>query len=857
MSGTAEVAAVPVEWAVLSKHPERFGGYEVLAASGDRARAEQLIQAAHTGAPGERRQEPDVAGPWTTFLGDGASRPSLGVVERTQTAVPDVTGRPISVARLLTVPWPAPDGPRVGFLGLQRIAGEFSWPTVDGPPGGVADGQALTAAVQPPDVEVLARTIDEIGFRWVLAAAVALLDGDQVVITAGERALRPKDRVRVLDAVCALLPYGCRAWLSAATWADNRRDHQVRLSVAAACRGAQKVIPLSGPEPDVALRTPAAASYRAEMMAVKNAGFATTLIVEHLLKWSEPLPFEQNAAAVGHLQEMRLGDTVDEEVRAGRGDPLRVERVLAGRGWSVLPQATRSQFAHFLASTARIPGPPARVAQEVLTRHWDASVADELAGLVAAELTTERSAARSVDYFAAAAAVGDVARDQLVAAVLVAVSPPPRRAVSPQVAVRTVSLLVRTQSLALDNTAAWQVLAESPELGAGLLQGVLAAKGENRLGRVLEALSPFARNRGAEWVGAAGELFHDARVRLPAGDWPAPVWRVWLAIAVARDQGAAFLSSGWRFVLGEAFGADEDGRFPEVERMAAVVHGVPMDGIPPPVLATADVLSLAIGGPMTHLARPIDPAYLDALGAVWAEVSPTGRAQLAPRLVGAVLGRRLTPSSFADLRAVVDQLGAELAPPAVEEVGRRLISQADLLVQLALDRSWAEDLLRHAPKHGWLRTWFDVHDLARQPGVDPIVLGERYAQLLGQHAELAPAMAAIQPWLQAERAPEELVRLLRGIDERSRSEVLRHLMRANRGNPDATTALLAYVEGEERRLRQQARAFASLREEARRFLDAPPSRPEGAPTSLSPWLRRLFGNQEPSDRPGREQHDRT
>ncbi|ROO86241.1 hypothetical protein EDD29_3804 [Actinocorallia herbida] len=61
------------------------------------------------------------------------------------------------------------------------------------------------------------------------ATAALLLTGRQVCVTGAEELTFP-ERLRFLDTVAALLPYGARTKFSATTWADSVSDHRFRLA---------------------------------------------------------------------------------------------------------------------------------------------------------------------------------------------------------------------------------------------------------------------------------------------------------------------------------------------------------------------------------------------------------------------------------------------------------------------------------------------------------------------------------------------------------------------------------------------------------------------------------------------------
>lgn len=62
-----------------------------------------------------------------------------------------------------------------------------------------------------------------------MTTAALLMTGQHVCVVDGE-AVPTIERLRFLDTVAALLPYGMRARLTASTWASSTADHKIRLA---------------------------------------------------------------------------------------------------------------------------------------------------------------------------------------------------------------------------------------------------------------------------------------------------------------------------------------------------------------------------------------------------------------------------------------------------------------------------------------------------------------------------------------------------------------------------------------------------------------------------------------------------
>ncbi|GAA0947554.1 hypothetical protein [Actinocorallia libanotica] len=94
----------------------------------------------------------------------------------------------------------------------------------------------------PIEVELPALDAARIAARLTkqaMGTAVLLLTGEAVCVV--EDGLSLRERLRRLDDVAALLPYGMRARLSAATWTSGTAAHRIRLSFSQAPQDAQNV----------------------------------------------------------------------------------------------------------------------------------------------------------------------------------------------------------------------------------------------------------------------------------------------------------------------------------------------------------------------------------------------------------------------------------------------------------------------------------------------------------------------------------------------------------------------------------------------------------------------------------------
>ncbi|WP_433893198.1 hypothetical protein [Streptomyces sp. CA-111067] len=359
---------LPADWAVLGKHQGRSMGYEVLAGSFSAASAGRYLFSATTGTPDDR--DPAGALPWLVFLGTVPDEPgpACAVVETTWDGTRDATGAAGFSWGLVLLEWEQAGAAALTWTGLGRGAAALRLPAESG------DRLPLPAA--PADADELAATVEELGFGWAAGVAALLLDGRRVVITAppGGTLPDPDTRVRILDAVCALLPYGCRSWLSGATW-TGKSDHQLRLVFASAARTGQQEVPLGGPPPEP--RGDAARGYLAELWRVRQKEQPTASVVAHLLASTAIVPVQDAASALQVLREMDLLGSVVGDIRHGRGSLTDVARLLRLHPMESLKEQHQGTLLSFLFLCVR--GPDGHRARELLEEHWPRRAARLLA----------------------------------------------------------------------------------------------------------------------------------------------------------------------------------------------------------------------------------------------------------------------------------------------------------------------------------------------------------------------------------------------------------------------------------------------------------------------------------------------
>lgn len=127
-------------------------------------------------------------------------------------------GRPAVTTRYFYFPY---DHPAEALVSYEELFREFSQCALP------SDGSLVHVNIRDMDLAAIVSCIDEAA----MAAATLLLTNRSVRITQGE-SVPTLQRLRFLDTVAALLPYGMRARLSVSTGTTGPADEQVRLSFA-------------------------------------------------------------------------------------------------------------------------------------------------------------------------------------------------------------------------------------------------------------------------------------------------------------------------------------------------------------------------------------------------------------------------------------------------------------------------------------------------------------------------------------------------------------------------------------------------------------------------------------------------
>src|SRR5260370_11343240 len=206
-------------WAIWSKHPGSRDDYSVLASSTGPLSTAEFTRVLNHFAPGSPPAESGTPAslPWVMLSRVGvADQTALGASLQVPTDYVDGTGRPVSRTSYICVPYEEVARAPVSYRGLSSALRTAQLPCQD---------SALVPLTIPRlDPGELAHDVMRFGPVAVATTAALLLSGP-VTIT-GPEFPDTETRLRFLDAVAALLPYGYRTSYTAATWSDTAATGQ-------------------------------------------------------------------------------------------------------------------------------------------------------------------------------------------------------------------------------------------------------------------------------------------------------------------------------------------------------------------------------------------------------------------------------------------------------------------------------------------------------------------------------------------------------------------------------------------------------------------------------------------------------
>jgi hypothetical protein len=313
---------IAADWAWISKDPAEGIGYSVLATSAANVDFRPFIGRYVPGSPNSSTpaDAPD-APPWVTFgpvatKGDGVL---MSVSVRDPWQDRDHAGRPVWPQRLLVM--------RFADLAAAQASYQTMWAFAHNAPVPRDPPEPLQLVVAGQVTATLAATIERYGLPQLAALAAALLDGPVVVSEAA--GLQRDERLAVLDAIAALLPYGFRADLSASSVVDNTVEHGIRLAFANYPSAEQQLRSLRAPAHQPGSER--ANRYQA-MLAEKAAARGLQAVVDHLWTFRAPCSFDYPDDAPTILAELDFYGGFSRALRERRASRAQVLKFFADPG---------------------------------------------------------------------------------------------------------------------------------------------------------------------------------------------------------------------------------------------------------------------------------------------------------------------------------------------------------------------------------------------------------------------------------------------------------------------------------------------------------------------------------------------
>lgn len=204
-------ADVTAQWALWGKAPGSGEDYQVLQTSHGVLSQDDFAETISKFGTGTDEPLPQLTMSWMR----AGETLHLGVAIQEWSGDADHARRQIARTRYFAVPYGQVTGRPVSYEGLLRAFAPHRPP--------IADPLEVRVATLKGASIAMALT------EATMEATALLLTGRPLCFLGGED-LDLQARVRALDAVAALLPYGLRAGLSASTWASGSVMHHIRLS---------------------------------------------------------------------------------------------------------------------------------------------------------------------------------------------------------------------------------------------------------------------------------------------------------------------------------------------------------------------------------------------------------------------------------------------------------------------------------------------------------------------------------------------------------------------------------------------------------------------------------------------------
>lgn len=358
------MAKLQAEWALWGKQQADAIGYRVLACSNgelDVRDFSEFIGIALTGSP-SGNDSGDRSLPWLTIAPLSTRDPWLGVSITEASTIADATRRPVFLTRSYCFPFAALRSRPGSYSGLAQATLPRALP--------VDEHEPIPLTYPALGVSRIVRMIDgEVGFERAARAAALVVQGQTVITAAGSLTLAEK--LDVLDAVAALLPYGVRSALAVGTWANSITAHRMRLCFSDAAAPGQTSLSWERPLADSAVPRGVAREYL-ELLALVRQRLGLGQLVEALTAHRAPMTFDMPEALVGPLEDLCRPFTVAERARTGAATVSEVREVVEMSDTATLSADERFALLRFLLRRGDA------VDAELISSRWVPELRDDL-----------------------------------------------------------------------------------------------------------------------------------------------------------------------------------------------------------------------------------------------------------------------------------------------------------------------------------------------------------------------------------------------------------------------------------------------------------------------------------------------
>ncbi|GIH22969.1 hypothetical protein Aph01nite_12790 [Acrocarpospora phusangensis] len=264
MDEDGRAQGIPFEWALEGKLPGSHGDYTIMVWSRRLYSRQNFADVSAKFSIGTATELPQVTicnAPFTDPAGNVIDHVVLGLKEWSGNL--DARGRKIAQTRWFYLPYRDLLNEPVGYHDLYR--------------------KLRTTVLPSPELRLRVPQFGQLLLSQMRIAAL-LMTGKPVYIADGDT-YSLDDRLRFLDTVATLLPYGMRTRLAASTWTSGTSPHQIRLSFATHAVGDAHRVTLQG-HIELPHTEPLAVRYHEALTARPPDE-----VIAHLARMTDPMTF--------------------------------------------------------------------------------------------------------------------------------------------------------------------------------------------------------------------------------------------------------------------------------------------------------------------------------------------------------------------------------------------------------------------------------------------------------------------------------------------------------------------------------------------------------------------------------------